>query len=265
MHQIDRLARKLKPGSDPAFLARYVGSVDHEKRRPDERSTLEFLGLTTPQINALYDEVVDGRHVGGYADWEKLWHESRVYELKSLALGHLIELRKKEADVLRGLGKKLAGWVSTIDNWAHSDMYSSVLAHLREVDPKTWDPIFARWSRSKNPWERRQSLISLFYYATQRKTQPPAALVFDHLERLVKDPHFYVQRAVGWTLREAYRVYPERQLAFVRKHVGEIGPSGWFATTERYSPKLKAEFKRARKEALGSKRAQARHLAIRSR
>jgi 3-methyladenine DNA glycosylase AlkD len=105
-------------------------------------------------------------------------------------------------------------WVDGIENWAHSDTLSSTLSSLldRLDRPSAFYRILDAWSRSPHPWYRRQSLVSLFYYASTRKKYPKWIDVGSKLKRLALDSDFYVQRGVGWCLRESFRVYPKETL-----------------------------------------------------
>jgi 3-methyladenine DNA glycosylase AlkD len=143
--------------------------------------------------------------------------------------------------------KRLLSWVSGVDNWAHSDSLSCVLARVLEDKPSVILPTLKKWNKSKNPWERRQSVVALLYYASQRSKTPDRSIVFTQVERLLEDPHFYVQKGVGWTLREAYRVWPKAQVSFVKKNLTRISGTAWFATSEKYPLSLKRELVAKRK------------------
>jgi len=104
------------------------------------------------------------------------------------------------------------------------------------------DPIFGmfrKWNVSSNPWMRRQSLVDMIYYASQRRVYPPSQFVLSQVEALLTDPHFYVQKGVGWTLRELYQYDPDAQLRFVQENLHKISATAWTATGERYSEELR--------------------------
>jgi 3-methyladenine DNA glycosylase AlkD len=149
--------------------------------------------------------------------------------------------------------KTLAGWVRRSDNWALSDSLSSLYSRIFEVSPKTMAPWLEKWSRSKNPWERRQSLVSLLYYSSARGSHSHAPLetILRYVERAIDDDHYFVQKGVGWAIREAYNVHPTRMLAWIRRNAARIAPAAWYATTEKLDAETKAELKTLR----GSRRA----------
>src|SRR5262249_44396709 len=131
--------------------------------------------------------------------WIQAWKTSNLYEVKNIGLtwlgsNKLKKLRRKKA-------KDLFSLASHIDNWAHSDDLSSLLAELLEENPKYFS-IYKKWNSSKNPWLRRQSIVGIYCYARLRKKHFPADKALAMIKNLLNDPHFYVQRGVGWALRE---------------------------------------------------------------
>jgi len=60
-------------------------------------------------------------------------------------------------------------WVQHFDNWAHSDGLSSVFSMLLQNDLDILHPQLKKWNNSSNLWERRQSVVCLFYYGRTRE------------------------------------------------------------------------------------------------
>lgn len=225
--------KSLKPSHDPAFIARYVGAVGHEDRAPDEQSKLQFLGLKVPQVDSIYKRI-DLSEIT-LAKLRSACLKAKHHEELSLYLALLEALDERNPLTIRDLEP----FIAVIDNWATSDQLSSVIARAFEREQTKVHPTLKKWSQSKNPWMRRQSLVSLYYYASQRSKYPQTKFVIGQLERLIEDPHFYVQKGVGWTLRELYNADPNAQLAFVRKHLKRISGTAWFATAEKYPLELR--------------------------
>lgn len=143
----------------------------------------------------------------------------------------------------------LPSWVEHVDNWAHSDYLSKFLTRLLEHEGtgKAMMATLKRWNSSTNPWERRQSLVSLFYYARTKKTHVPFDTCVRFIKSLLGDPDYYVQKAVGWTLRECYNVYPQQAFEFMLKHYRQISAIAFTAAIEKMSVKEKNELKTLRR------------------
>jgi 3-methyladenine DNA glycosylase AlkD len=252
---IQSLERKAKGPRKSALLqARYVGAQNHEQRKPNEQSQLIFWGLTTPEQRALSQKnfrLTENKMLHGlelveqWQIWLLVFKQTKIYDLKSIALtwmSHtkLRQIRLKSAHDLHDLTDK-------IDNWAHSDSLSAMLAEILEQQPYHLEK-HHKWNKSKNPWQRRQSIVSIYNYARLRKNHIPPKKALRLTEALLEDPHFYVQRAVGWTLREIDRIDPQLQRQFVEKNLEKIGATAWSATSERYPVALKKRLVRRRRE-----------------
>jgi len=138
-------------------------------------------------------------------------------------------------------------WVHAVDNWGHSDALSGIYAGIRERNPSQVEADYRLWNENTNPWLRRQSLVGLYYYARLRKKIPSTKIALSLIKARLKDPHFYVQKAVGWTLREVDRVARKEQRLFVEENLGSISSTAWFATSELYSATLKTRLVEERK------------------
>ena len=222
------LARLGRPRPSAAALARYVGARGHQRRAADEQSHLVYLGLSAKELRAVDLPTAE------WAEWLTLFRSSSVYEVRSLALDW-IGARAQTA-LRQRYGTQLFSLAASVDNWAHSDEVSALLAEQIEWNPALFSRL-VRWSRSNNPWLRRQSVVAIYYYARMRKVLRSGREALDLVLPLLDDPHFYVQRGGGWCLREVYRVDPRRQRRFVRQNLSRISSTAWFAATELY-PRL---------------------------
>jgi 3-methyladenine DNA glycosylase AlkD len=175
--------------------------------------------------------------------YDAVFRNSQTFEVKNLAFIFL-DQNYKHIPVKLQL-KVLPEWVKHIDNWGHSDNLSKFLSRLVEL-PETREKMLGyinTWNRSKNLWERRQSLVALFYYARTRKQYLPFDEVIRLVKNLIHDPEYFVQKAVGWTLRESYNAYPKETYTFLTKHIASLSPYAFSASTEKMSAKEKAALK----------------------
>lgn len=245
---VNREMRRLEgSGHDARFLRNYY------------RTELDLLGLTLP--------VQRNRHREGYpslADmiqderaeaWLRVWQESNLHESMSQTI-FFFETWARERAKTNSISEKptaaydrlwpyLVKMVDRIDNWAHSDALSSLISAAVEERPERYKTL-VKWNRSAKPWYRRQSIVSLHYYSRARKTPFGSAKTLPLIESLLDDKHFYVQRGVGWALRECYNVDPKATLRFLDKHIHRVAPPGYFAAVEKLAPKDRARLKEVR-------------------
>lgn len=184
--------------------------------------------------------------------YDHIYRHSDVFEARNLAFIFL-DRHYKHIPLSLQL-ELLPAWVQHVDNWAHSDSLSKFLSRLTE-QPDTRSQMLAhlrRWNLSKNPWERRQSLVALFYYARTRKYYLPFDEVIALVNPLIHDPEYFVQKAVGWTLRESYNAYPRETYRFLEQHMAVLSPYAFTASTEKMPAKEKAALKALRQPAKNS-------------
>lgn len=177
--------------------------------------------------------------------WDYIWKNSNIFEVMVLA-SYFVSSRPIEE--IFDNRKVVLGWVDRIDNWAHSDEMSSHYAKLLEFNSTKLMPTFKKWNLSKKPWFKRQSMVGLMYYSRMRRTIPDVDTILSFVDRHIKDQHYYVQKGVGWTLRESWNVYPKKTFEYMKANAHLIPPAGWTAATEKLSKKDKDILTRLRKE-----------------
>ena len=91
-------------------------------------------------------------------------------------------------------------------------------------------------------------MVGLVYYARKRKKFPPQRLIIRLVDPHLADKHYYVQKAVGWTLRECWNIYPSPTYQYLKKNAHLIPSGGWTAATEKLSKAEKARLTKLRKE-----------------
>lgn len=179
--------------------------------------------------------------------WNEIWQRSSVHEAMYLPLfyyrNHRATLGLKEWTVLKK-------WIDRIENWEHSDALSYLYSLLYEKNSMMIEPTLRNWNRSKNPWKQRASIVSLIYYASPKRKAPPVKTVLELVEPLIKSRDQYVAKAVGWTLRESYNLYPREALAFITTHIKQLAPNSFSYATEKLSKKQKNAIKRLRSQVI---------------
>jgi 3-methyladenine DNA glycosylase AlkD len=222
--------------------------------------SLEVLGITLPvqraRFKAGYAELKGLSREEQAAYWLQVWRKSNLMPSLSQAI-FFFETWANERRKLKSRGeiefvfdpmwKPLLNMVDRLDNWIHSDGLSGLIAAAIEERQTMRYTVLAKWNRDKNPWRRRQSVVSLHYYSRFRQKPLPSPKTLPLIENLLDDDHFYVQRGVGWALRECYNVDPNATMKFLNKHIGRIAPIGYYAAVERLSLKDKARLLKLRK------------------
>lgn len=178
--------------------------------------------------------------------WDAIWKNANVYEVLSQCI-YFIEKNWSKLDV-KTVWKVVSSWVKKIDNWAHSDGLSDIYAHLMEKMPEEIYSQYQLWNKSENSWERRQSLVGMLLYSKKRKTLLPATRLLDLVEPLIADKDYFVQKGLGWALREIGNVYPDEAMAFLNKYSTILHPVAFATAVEKVDSGIKNALKLQRKE-----------------
>jgi 3-methyladenine DNA glycosylase AlkD len=224
--RIERKLLAIKPFTNQKFFGEsYIGGRE---------SRLQYLNLNIPLVRNIFK--TERLHDKNLSDIENLWFKSNLFEAKTLAV---IWLEKQSTEFILKNFNKISKWSTEIDNWALSDGYCGVLARAFEADSKKLLPTYKKWNQHKNSWLRRISMVGLFYYSRSRKTQPSFQLATSMIKPHLAAPEYYVQKAVGWTLRECYNVYPEKTTQFITSNLSSIHSDAWYASSEKMPKALK--------------------------
>jgi 3-methyladenine DNA glycosylase AlkD len=176
----------------------------------------------------------------------KIFQETKLFEIKNQCLYFLDQHKQKKIEIAHW--PFIKEWIKHVDNWAHSDGLSSVYTVVLQHHLDIIYPQLKTWNKSKNLWERRQSVVCIFYYSRTRKN----FLSFDDsialIENLLDDKEYYVQKGIGWALREASNVYYDYTLDFLMQNIKEIKPAAYGAAIEKLKPNHLAQVKHLRKK-----------------
>jgi 3-methyladenine DNA glycosylase AlkD len=103
-----------------------------------------------------------------------------------------------------------------VTSWATCDGLASWLLAACVANDPSLIPRLRAWTRSRNRWKRRASIVALLQEAKQgRHTKE----ILDLAARLLVDPDDMVQKGVGWVLKETYPRRPQEVVAFLKPRV----------------------------------------------
>lgn len=225
--------RKPHPEFD---LQKYIGTQFH------------VTGLSMPQLRKAFKDGYSFSHLPAdeqFAIYKYIYFNSEVFDVLLQSL-FFCEQYVKNTDSKK-IFYELIDWIPRIDNWAHSDMLTHHFAYLHEIEPDLVYPHLQEWNKSPNPWMRRQSVLSMLDYARARKVKPSFNKIIALVKPLLYDPEYYVQKGVGWCLRETGIVYPEKTFVFLTEHHHAISSVAFASAAEKLSPDKKELLKLLRK------------------
>ncbi len=184
-----------------------------------------YLGLSTPQIDALTKEwraAVDLPTRLALADG--LW-QSDIYEARVAAAKLLIQARIRPEDT--AAWELICSWVPDFDSWAIAD-HASMAGQRRLLADPTRIATLRDWTTSDHLWTRRAALVMTLPWTKMPHPKPADLAIREEVlgwaASYIPDRRWFIQKAIGWWLRDLSRRDPDRVRAFLTEHGDAMKP-----------------------------------------
>jgi len=198
----------------------YKSAANPERALPMSaymRNQFPFLGIPKPERKALSREffkTMDKKAV----DWGfvyKCW-EQPEREFQYLAVEYLAKLKvaltARDIPNIRKIAVQKSWW-DTID--ALDKIVGDIALRYPEVNA-----ILVEWSAGTNIWLRRIAID----HQMLRKDKTDPALLEQILVNNLGQTEFFINKAIGWSLREYSKTNPAWVQAFIDEHRSELAP-----------------------------------------
>ena len=180
------------------------------------------------------------------AVWDKVWHHTDEFWMRAHAF-FFLEQNIKKPGALQVMWPIIVKWQDRVNDWPLCDALAKIYTKILVVAHSKVYAQLKQWNKDNDPWKRRQSVVSLLYYSRTKKDYLPFGKIEKLVTPLLTDEEYYVQKAVGWTLRELYTVYPKETFPYLIKHIKSISSIAFTIAIEKMNIKLKEELKTYRK------------------
>ena len=181
------------------------------------RGRFEFLGVKTPARRKAAKAFFK-KHGGADIDWRfvrQAW-EHPFREMQYAVLDYL-ETRK---NLLRpGDLPQLKKLAQTKSWWDTIDFLDRLAGGIIAAFPET-RPVILEWSRDEDIWLRRLAID----HQLLRKDQTDQHLLEQILVNNLNQTEFFINKAIGWALRDYSKTNPEWVKNFIRQHHGKMAP-----------------------------------------
>jgi len=180
------------------------------------------------------------------AIWDELWRNENDFWVRLHAYFFLERHLKKDSELLE-MWPVIVRWQDQVADWGLCDALAKVYTKILVIAP---DEVYAQlkeWNRHENLWKRRQSVVSLLYYSRTKKLYPSFNDVEQLITPLLTDKAYYVQKGVGWSLRELHTVYPEAAVAWLKEHVKALSSIAFIIAIEKMNVATVQELKAIRR------------------
>ena len=196
------LARLLTPLADPV---RAVQMQAYMKNR------FPFLGIPKPRLTAALKPHLKAA-VREPIDWQKIdacWQaEAREYQYAALELLRAAQRQLTPTDLPR-----LHRLITTKSWWDTIDFLDRIVGGIALRYPEI-HAVILDWSRDENIWLRRIAIG----HQLLRKEKTDTELLAQILDNNLGQSEFFINKAIGWALRDYSKTNPEWVQGFIDRH-----------------------------------------------
>ncbi len=179
----------------------------------------EFLGIKSPLRKELSQEFLTKDKRPGRQELpdliNELWGmEEREFQYFAIALAEKFA-RKPERDWINLYKKMIVtkSWWDTVDGIA-----SNLVGPYFKAYPQSIEQQSEKWMDSGDMWLQRTVLLFQLKY----KKDTDIEFLINNILRLKSSKEFFIQKAIGWSLRELSKTEPDVVQEFVKNH--ELAP-----------------------------------------
>ena len=180
------------------------------------------------------------------AIWDTIWKNGNSFWVRVHAF-FFLERNIRNGEALKQMWPVVKKWQDHVDDWGLCDALAKIYTNILVILPDEVYDQLKKWNDDKNLWKRRQSMVSLLYYSRTKKKHPSFEKIINLIAPLLGDKEYYVQKGVGWTLRELHTVYPGKALSYFKKNIKAISSIAFTIAIEKLSTIDKDKLKALRK------------------
>lgn len=178
--------------------------------------------------------------------WDFIWKHAAGFRPRVHAFFFLERFVTKK-ELLAAIWKASVSWQEDVDDWGLCDALAKLNTKALEAHPGEVYSQLAAWNKSENLWKRRQSVVSLLYFSRTKKIFLPFSKIAALVSPILTDREYYVQKGVGWALREMFTVYPKETMPFLERHIKSISGIAFTIAIEKMDDAQKNFLKGRRK------------------
>ncbi|MEZ5750667.1 MAG: DNA alkylation repair protein [Paracoccaceae bacterium] len=177
-----------------------------------------YLGLANGQLDDLarqWREDCDlaGRVALAAGLWDSGTHEGMIAAAKLLT-----QARIRPDDAVWSL---VSGWAEGFEGWAVADHACAAGSRRLVADPTRLDHV-ETWTRHSNMWTRRAALVITLPWARLPNPKPADTAVRERVlgwaQGYVSDRDWFMQKAIGWWLRDLSKHAPDMTRDWIGQH-----------------------------------------------
>jgi 3-methyladenine DNA glycosylase AlkD len=183
------------------------------------KNNFPFLGLQAPIRRTIQKQWINSnKSLAIDQKWSlifELWDQPER-EFQLTAVDWLIQLNKKDWCI--DDHKKLEQLIVSKSWWDTVDLIASnCVANFIALFYKTDNSLLYSWGKSNNIWLQRTCLLFQLKY----KSNVNIPLLTEFISDFHSNKDFFIQKAIGWSLRELSKIYPNQTKEIIANYAIE--------------------------------------------
>lgn len=176
------------------------------------KDQFSFYGIAASDRRNLYKDFLKTEKKQGSIDWEFInqCYSDAHREFQYLAYDYLLAMKKQvcfeDISAVKGLVMAKSWWDTV-------DMLAQVVGNIALKDSRVEEEMLA-WSREENIWVQRIAIL----YQLRFKEKTNTTQLVQILLNCVGTNEFFINKAIGWALREYSKTNPDWVRDFLEKY-----------------------------------------------
>ena len=207
MDKYEELKRKFEESKDKEnaiSMAKYM------------RNLFSFYGIPTPKRKAVYKDFLKEEKKLEKIDWELLdqCYQDLHREFQYFVCDYLLAMKEYLAyeDI-----PKLKQYITKKEWWDTIDCFDSVIGEIGLRDSRV-EKLMLEWSKDKDFWLRRIAID----HQLNRKKKTNKELLEQIIVNNFGSEEFFINKAIGWSLREYSKTNPTWVKEFLDKYKDKL-------------------------------------------
>lgn len=186
------------------------------------KSAMPYYGIQTPTLRAICKRLFTAHPIPTATAWRdtslQIWRKAQFREERYAAIGltgmplyrtfqTLETVAMYEEMIVTG------AWWDFVDSIASKRLGALLISY-----PARMRKEMLKWSRCSNLWKRRSAILCQLGF----KCDTDLELLYACIEPSLSSKEFFLQKAIGWALRQYAWTDPREVARYVRKHGNEL-------------------------------------------
>ena len=180
------------------------------------KNQFDFYGIATPERKALYKDFLKSERQSKRIDWEFLdfCYADEHREFQYLVYDYLLALKQHLTfdDI-----DKIKGYILTKSWWDTIDFLCKAIGDIGLRDKRV-KPLMLEWSLDANIWVKRTAIEHQLAYKDKTDTELLSQIIINSLGT----DEFFINKAIGWALREYSKTDATWVKEFIDSHKEEM-------------------------------------------